>query len=88
MPIDHVPQAGSMIEVRDLTKKYGDHLVLDRVGFTVRRGEVLVVIGASGSGKSTLLRCINFLEEFQGGEIRIEGVPVGYEPGLQRKRRQ
>ena len=88
MPTDRVPQSAGMIEVRDLTKKYGDHLVLDGIGFAVARGEVLVVIGASGSGKSTLLRCINFLEDFQGGEIRVEGIPVGYEPGPQRRRQQ
>jgi ABC-type polar amino acid transport system ATPase subunit len=76
-----------MIEVRDLVKKYGEHVVLDHVDFSVARGEVLVVIGASGSGKSTLLRCINFLEEFQAGDIVIEGEHVGYLPGPQRRRK-
>jgi ABC-type polar amino acid transport system ATPase subunit len=75
-----------MIEVKGLRKSYGDHLVLDDVSFSVAKGEVLVVIGASGSGKSTLLRCMNFLEEFEGGEILIEGAPVGYERGNQRRR--
>jgi len=75
-----------MIEVKALRKSYGDHLVLDDVDFRVAKGEVLVVIGASGSGKSTLLRCMNFLEEFEGGEILIEGAPVGYERGPHRRR--
>jgi len=75
-----------MIDIHDLRKRYGDHLVLDGVSFSVAKGEVLVVIGASGSGKSTLLRCINFLEEFEGGEIRIDGAPVGYAPGAARVR--
>jgi len=75
-----------MIEIKRLRKCYGDHLVLDDVSFSVAKGEVLVVIGASGSGKSTLLRCINFLEEFEGGEILIEGSPVGYAPGEGRVR--
>jgi ABC-type polar amino acid transport system ATPase subunit len=76
-----------VIEVRDLVKRYGEHVVLDHVDFSVARGEVLVVIGASGSGKSTLLRCINFLEEFQAGDIVIEGEHVGYSPGPRRRRR-
>jgi polar amino acid transport system ATP-binding protein len=67
-----------MITVRNLTKRYGDLLVLDRVNFQVARGEVVVVIGASGSGKSSMLRCINFLEEFEDGEILIDGDTVGY----------
>lgn len=67
-----------MISVRNLTKRYGDLLVLDNVSFDVARGEVVVVIGASGSGKSSMLRCINFLEEFEDGEIEIDGDSVGY----------
>jgi ABC-type polar amino acid transport system ATPase subunit len=68
-----------MIEVRDLVKNH-DHLrVLDGVSLTVRRGEVAVIIGPSGGGKSTLLRCINGLETFQQGEVRVDDIvlPAG-----------
>lgn len=62
-----------MIEIRGLTKYYGDALVLDRVDLDVARGEAVVLIGASGSGKSTLLRCINGLVSCDYGEIRLDG---------------
>jgi ABC-type polar amino acid transport system ATPase subunit len=68
----------AMIEVRDLRKSYGAFPVLKGVSFDVGKGEVVVVLGPSGSGKSTMLRCINQLEEYQGGEIRIDGAVVGY----------
>ncbi len=67
-----------MIEIRDLRKSFGAVPVLHGVGFDVARGEVLVVLGPSGSGKSTLLRCINLLEDYQDGEIRVDGELVGY----------
>ena len=66
------------IEIRGVSKWYGDHKVLKGVSTDVKRGEALVVIGPSGSGKTTLLRCINLLEEFQEGEIRIGGEAMGY----------
>ncbi|MEX1303677.1 MAG: amino acid ABC transporter ATP-binding protein [Rhodovibrionaceae bacterium] len=68
----------SMIEVEGLVKRYGDLEVLKGIDLSVSRGEVLVIIGPSGSGKSTILRCLNFLEEFQGGRICIDGEDVGY----------
>ncbi len=61
-----------MIDVRDLVKNHGTLRVLDGVTLTVRRGEVAVIIGPSGGGKSTLLRCINGLETFQQGEVRVD----------------
>ena len=67
-----------MIEVRELRKSYGSAEVLKGVSFSVDKGEVVVVLGPSGSGKSTMLRCINHLENYQGGEIRIDGETVGY----------
>jgi polar amino acid transport system ATP-binding protein len=67
-----------MIEIRDLTKSFGALPVLHGVGFDVAKGEVLVVLGPSGSGKSTLLRCINLLEDYQDGEIKVDGELVGY----------
>ena len=62
----------SLIVIDKLSKRYGDHTVLDEVNLDVQIGQVLVVIGPSGSGKSTLLRCIAALEPIQKGSIRIE----------------
>jgi len=67
-----------MIEVKDLRKSYASIEVLKSLSFDVDKGDVVVVLGPSGSGKSTLLRCINFLEDFQEGQIRIDGETVGY----------
>jgi ABC-type polar amino acid transport system ATPase subunit len=63
-----------LIEVQNLVKEHGSLRVLDGVSLTVRRGEVAAVIGPSGGGKSTLLRCINGLETFQQGEVRVEDI--------------
>ena len=62
-----------MIEIKQLTKKYGELLVLDEVTETIEDGEKVVIIGPSGSGKSTLLRCINCMEDPTGGSIYFEG---------------
>ena len=77
-----------MISIRNLAKRYGANEVLRGVSFDVERGEIVGIIGPSGSGKSTLLRCINFLEEYEGGEVRFEGKLVGYRemPGSGRTR--
>ncbi len=61
-----------MIDVRGLVKSHGSLRVLDGVSLGVRRGEVAAVVGPSGGGKSTLLRCINGLEVFEAGEIRVD----------------
>jgi ABC-type polar amino acid transport system ATPase subunit len=61
-----------MIEVRELVKNHGKLRVLKGVNLTVSKGEVAAVIGPSGGGKSTLLRCINGLEPFQAGEVRVD----------------
>jgi ABC-type polar amino acid transport system ATPase subunit len=61
-----------LIEVQDLVKRHGTLPVLNGVSLAVRRGEVAAVIGPSGGGKSTLLRCINGLETFQGGSVRVD----------------
>lgn len=58
-----------VIEVKHLSKSFGDHKVLRDIDFSVNKGEVVCIIGSSGSGKSTLLRCINLLEKPTGGEI-------------------
>ncbi|OBR93712.1 MULTISPECIES: amino acid ABC transporter ATP-binding protein [Clostridium] len=62
-----------MIEASNLTKSFNNLLVFKDLNVKVKKGEVLVVIGASGSGKSTLLRCLNHLEELDSGTIVIEG---------------
>jgi polar amino acid transport system ATP-binding protein len=77
------------IEIDEVTKYFGDKLVLDRVSLRVNPHEVVCLIGASGSGKSTLLRCVNRLVEHDYGIIRLDGVPVDDpsfgKTGLQRR---
>ncbi|MDR4127207.1 amino acid ABC transporter ATP-binding protein [Yanghanlia caeni] len=65
-----------MIRIRDLQKSFGDHKVLNGVSLAVEEGEVVCLIGPSGSGKSTVLRCINGLESYQSGEVRVLGHKV------------
>ena len=65
-----------MIEIRDMSKWYGDFQVLSRINEVIHRGQTVVVCGPSGSGKSTLLRCINGLEPFQEGQVLVDGVSV------------
>ena len=62
-----------ILEIQHLEKRFGDHVVLKDISFSVEKGDVICIIGSSGSGKSTLLRCINFLEEPSGGEILYHG---------------
>jgi ABC-type polar amino acid transport system, ATPase component len=64
------------LSINNLTKLYGKDVILDKFSLKVRQGEVLVVLGPSGCGKSTLLRCINGLEEINGGEILLDSVPI------------
>ncbi len=61
----------TQIEIRNVTKRFGSRVVLDSVSLSVRGGETVALIGPSGGGKSTLLRCLNGLNNFDGGEIRI-----------------
>lgn len=65
-----------LIEVRELKKQFGDHLVLDGITTQIKKGEVVVVIGPSGSGKSTFLRSLNLLEHPTGGQILFEGADI------------
>jgi polar amino acid transport system ATP-binding protein len=61
------------IELRSLSKSFGDLEVLSAIDLTIDEGEVVCVIGPSGSGKSTMLRCVNRLEEPSGGQVLVEG---------------
>lgn len=70
------PLSDPVLEIKHLVKRFGDQTVLKDITLTVEEGEVIVVVGPSGCGKSTLLRCINALEEIQGGEIRLKGAEV------------
>ncbi|MBM7568420.1 amino acid ABC transporter ATP-binding protein [Paenibacillus sacheonensis] len=65
-----------IIQVTNVSKRFGKHEVLSDISLDVAPREVLVVIGPSGSGKSTLLRCLNLLEQPSGGEIVIDGKPL------------
>ncbi len=62
-----------IIEVKNLKKQFGDHVVLENINLDVKQGEVVSLIGPSGSGKSTILRCIIDLETITSGDILIEG---------------
>ena len=68
-----------ILEVRGLAKSYGALTVLKNIDLTVRQGDVTFLIGPSGGGKSTLLRCINFLAQPNGGEIRFDGQVLCHE---------
>ncbi len=65
-----------MIEIKNVSKWYGDFQVLNGINETIDRGQTVVICGPSGSGKSTLLRCINGLEPYQKGEITVEGISL------------
>jgi glutamate/aspartate transport system ATP-binding protein len=66
-----------MIEIKNVSKWYGEFQVLTDCTTTVQKSEVVVVCGPSGSGKSTLIKCVNGLEPFQSGEIIVKGTSVG-----------
>jgi polar amino acid transport system ATP-binding protein len=63
----------ALIEIRDISKHFGTHMVFDNLALEVDEHQVVCLIGPSGCGKSTLLRCINGLDGIDGGEIRIAG---------------
>jgi len=81
------------ITLSQVTKRYGDRLVLDRISLNIRAGETVALIGPSGGGKSTLLRCLNGLTSFDAGEIRVgphvvpAGRTHGNDPAIRHMRR-
>ena len=77
---------GPMIAIRNVSKWFGRHQVLKDVSLSVNAGETVVIIGPSGSGKTTLLRTINFLEEYDQGEIEVDGELIGYVRGTAGRR--
>lgn len=66
----------SVLEIKNITKRFGDNEVLKGIDFTLEKGEVLAIIGSSGSGKTTLLRCMNFLETCDTGSIIVGGEEI------------
>ena len=68
-----------LVELTHVEKHYGDLHVLKDINLTVKKGEVLVIVGPSGSGKSTMCRTINRLETIDSGDIRIDGKPLPQE---------
>ena len=79
MPVDS-PQAPAqdrpILKVEGVTKRFGEKTIIDHISFDVQAGQVVVIVGPSGTGKSTFLRCVNGLEDIQGGRIIFEGETV------------
>lgn len=72
----------TLIDIEKLDKYYGNFKALSDINLQVEEGEVVVILGPSGSGKSTLIRCINLLEDYQQGHIRVAGERVENGPRL------
>jgi general L-amino acid transport system ATP-binding protein len=77
-----------MVVAKDVHKSYGSFQALKGVSLNVKKGEVVVILGPSGSGKSTFIRTINALEEFQQGEIVVDGIPLSHGKNLHLIRRE
>ena len=75
-----------IVRIRGVSKFFGQHQVLREVDLDVARGQVVSIIGPSGGGKTTLLRCINLLETYDAGSIKVDGVEIGYRDGDGRRR--
>ena len=73
------------INFKNISKSYGDHLVLDNINTSFKEGQTTVIVGSSGCGKSTLLRCINLLEIPQSGVLEIDDKSVNFKEKLSSK---
>ncbi|MFC8590789.1 ectoine/hydroxyectoine ABC transporter ATP-binding protein EhuA [Streptomyces atroolivaceus] len=85
-PADRAPVTGTnsvepLVRFDKVVKRYGDHVVLDELDFTVRRGEHVTLIGPSGSGKTTILRLLMTLEKVSDGVIWVDGSPLSHVRG-------
>ena len=78
----------AFLEVKDITKTFGETRVLKGVSFEMEKGEVVAMIGSSGNGKTTLLRCLNFLETPDSGTITVDGKVVFPPEKTTQKKRQ
>jgi polar amino acid transport system ATP-binding protein len=88
MPSSH-PSEDVVVSIRGLGKSFGANRVLTGIDLDVHRGEVVAIIGPSGSGKTTLLRCVNALETYEEGSLRLDGKEVAYvEDATGRRRRR
>ena len=65
-----------VISIRGVSRRFGEFKAIDNIDLDINEGEVVCIIGPSGSGKSTLIRCINLLEKYQRGEVRVAGERV------------
>ncbi|GMB93375.1 Glutamine ABC transporter ATP-binding protein GlnQ [Helicobacter bizzozeronii] len=68
----------AILQTINLQKRYGDHEVLKGIDFSLHKGEAVVILGPSGCGKSSFLRCLNGLEEIQGGQILFNGEQIAH----------
>ncbi len=75
---DNPPASAPLLSIEGLHKKFQQLEILKGVDLAMEKGEVVSIIGSSGSGKTTFLRCINLLEDFHQGRIRIDGEAIGY----------
>ncbi|MFJ5263637.1 ectoine/hydroxyectoine ABC transporter ATP-binding protein EhuA [Streptomyces sp. NPDC088387] len=73
--------AGPLVAFDQVVKRYGDHVVLDHLDFTVERGQHVTLIGPSGSGKTTILRLLMTLEQVSSGTITVDGTPLSHMRG-------
>ncbi|MFC4259153.1 amino acid ABC transporter ATP-binding protein [Marinobacter lacisalsi] len=73
-----------IVKIEGMNKYFGDLHVLKDINLSVDAGEVVVIIGASGSGKSTLIRCVNGLEQFESGQLEVDGHPLAPKGGNQK----
>ncbi|MFM2240384.1 MAG: hypothetical protein RJA69_1758 [Pseudomonadota bacterium] len=84
------PDSAIAVDIQGLRKSYGAQEVLKGIDLQIKPGEVMAIIGKSGSGKSTLLRCINGLEPFQQGQLRVQGAALLHDnpPAMRALRQQ